>query len=369
MSRLERFRSRRRARPACVALVGAGLLAESSAQAQCHTYSDTGSTTSGPATLKLSKPTAGRHAPGRPSTGKGSVDYQMSLNYQDCLQNVPLTWRLSGTAENGLEIWASESIDCSQSLARETGRGCTRLTPSFPSRGVVTITAQQIAAALPDVNGCIDVSSSSAPHHVKLFFMSFNGSDPATNCVLWTRTEVDLLGPHPPSGSDLSLGIGDTMLFVNLPRSPNADTAGYYIFCDPNPTGGSTDAGIGGLDPIHPSPDSPQMCQGPIARSESSSVISGLVDGQSYVLAVAGYDELNNIGPLSALQSATPEPTDTFFNVYCADHGPGCHGCTRCHVGTEPAPTWPTLAGVALLGVGILGRRSRARGRDTESRR
>jgi hypothetical protein len=86
-----------------------------------------------------------------------------------------------------------------------------------------------------------------------------------------------------------------------------------------------------------------------------------LSNGTEYVVAIVGYDEVDNFGPLSTLQCATPEPTDTFFSQYCGDNGAACPGCGSCAVGGDSDVTWvmraSSMVGAVLLGL----RRARSR--------
>jgi MYXO-CTERM domain-containing protein len=97
--------------------------------------------------------------------------------------------------------------------------------------------------------------------------------------------------------------------------------------------------------------------------------IKGLSNGVTYTMAVAAYDNVNNIGPLSELQCATPQETTTFFNEYCADGGHGCGGCGSCAVGADTDLTWPGLAAFALVTVGLTVRRDERRRKQRVSAR
>ena len=107
--------------------------------------------------------------------------------------------------------------------------------------------------------------------------------------------------------------------------------------------------------------NSPFVCGARISASSTTPVIMGLSNKQQYTIAVAAYDEVNNIGPLSVLQCATPVPTDTFFPQYCKDGGAGCAGCGSCAVGAPSDLTWPGLALAALAALGLIVRRDERR--------
>lgn len=131
-------------------------------------------------------------------------------------------------------------------------------------------------------------------------------------------------------------------------------------------TGGET---LACVNTQHPSIKSKYVCGERIPASATSPVIEKLKNDQPYVVAIAAYDTVNNIGPLSVLQCATPQPTKTFFGEYCANGGNACNeGCGTCNVGGAGRDlTWPGLAVLALagaaLGVRRDDRRRRARSR------
>jgi hypothetical protein len=135
-------------------------------------------------------------------------------------------------------------------------------------------------------------------------------------------------------------------------------SSGGPTACDSNET-------IPGLDPDHPDINSPYVCGKQIPASATSPNIPDLTNGTRYIVGIAAYDEVNNIGPISALQCATPQKTDTFFSQYCADGGAACDGgCSACTVGGGADLAWPGLGIAALAGVGLASRRARRRRAD-----
>jgi hypothetical protein len=224
--------------------------------------------------------------------------------------------------------------------------------------------------------------------------------------------DIALVGPQPPS--PISLGAGEDDLILQLPATPtDPNTQGYYAFCYPQPAfdggtivssgsagmggtggeegvdGGAGDAGDeGGVDggaggaggsssgsdcpagtmlPEVPSFGSKYLCAQIPAAATSFSIAktadgAPLEDGVQYVVAVAAYDQVFNLGPLAPLQCATPQAVDSFFGVYCADGGPGCvGGCGSCDVGGGADPVWPALGAGVIVVAGIVVRRDRRR--------
>ena len=108
----------------------------------------------------------------------------------------------------------------------------------------------------------------------------------------------------------------------------------------------------------------PYICgNSPISPSSTSPVVTMLANGTEYVIGIVGYDEVNNFGPLSTPQCATPEPTSTFYGQYCADGGAACPGCGNCAVSADGDLAWTALASAAVMAVGLGLRRARSRKR------
>lgn len=125
---------------------------------------------------------------------------------------------------------------------------------------------------------------------------------------------------------------------------------------------------LGCVDLVHPSITSKNRYGSQISRSSTEVVIKDLKNDKPYVVAIAAYDSVNNIGPLSVLQCGTPQPTNTFFNQYCADGGAVCAGgCGSCNVGADRDLAWSGLGAAALAAAGMIARRDRRR-RKTSKR-
>jgi hypothetical protein len=93
---------------------------------------------------------------------------------------------------------------------------------------------------------------------------------------------------------------------------------------------------IGCVDPAHPTVDSPYLYGDSIGAMATSALVQGLTNGKQVKVALAAFDAVDNIGPLSVIQCQTPQPTETFFNQYCADGGAACQGgCGSCNVGSD----------------------------------
>jgi len=200
--------------------------------------------------------------------------------------------------------------------------------------------------------------------------------------TVW-KTKFDLAGPTPPHS--VTAGVGNTLIVVKWSESTDTDKAGYKFYCDPIPgsssgqglmipfggdasvdggdgdeagadaasdasggTGGSAGAGggsggaggggtsSGGACPASAlvegtEPDPSFECGSGVG---TSGTISGLVNGVSYTVAVAGFDSVRNVGKLSNVACATPSQVDDFFAVYRDAGGRAGGGfCTVVSVG------------------------------------
>jgi hypothetical protein len=91
---------------------------------------------------------------------------------------------------------------------------------------------------------------------------------------------------------------------------------------------------------------------------------NALTNNQTYVVAVAAYDAVYNLGTLSEYFCQYPQPVNSFFPEYCSEGGPGCiGGCGSCNVGSRTDPLWPALGAAALAAVGLAVRHDRRRRR------
>lgn len=345
------------------------------------------------------------------------------INQKDCRENNDLVFRitLSGhQSSETLSVWASEATDCTQYVNRDSDGPCRRIlaVSNLEPTMEIIVPAKDVAAALGAVD-CkfTDARPSTAAAPVTIYFLrqaslQEDGSDHDT----WTETKVDLSGPKPPS--NVKAGAGDGRLIVSFNQNEDQDVRGYILFCDANAprssgtastgassgsasSGGAGDgsggassdgaaSGSGGAgggsagttgdsggdggetapegDPecysraLIPGeiPDTKYQC-GKVGRTGSGSA-SDLRNGDSYVVGVAAYDLLGNVGELSELACGTPVDVDGFFELYREAGGQAGGGF--CSVGGPVgAARWVSLplgvvAASAALG---LWRRSRRR--------
>ncbi|MBW2453603.1 MAG: hypothetical protein JRI68_03795 [Deltaproteobacteria bacterium] len=137
-------------------------------------------------------------------------------------------------------------------------------------------------------------------------------------------------------------------------------------------TGGTTSSGTGGSSSSGGSScSSDVLIAGEIPSSayECGSVtgtgditVTGLSQNQEYVIAVAAYDQVHNLGVLSGLGCGSPEEVTDFFDAYTAAGGQAGGGVCQCAlVGVALDRPLAVLA-VFALGLIFVVRRNRRRG-------
>jgi hypothetical protein len=109
-------------------------------------------------------------------------------------------------------------------------------------------------------------------------------------------------------------------------------------------------------------PDPAYYCGNTRSDFASSGSASGLANGTGYAVAVAGVDEIGNVGELSEVVCGSPEVVDDFFELYRRNGGKGGGGFCSVRGGSVSgrdggaAAQWAAL----LLALGWAARRRRA---------
>lgn len=87
--------------------------------------------------------------------------------------------------------------------------------------------------------------------------------------------------------------------------------------------------------------------------------VTKLTNGKAYVVAVAAYDDVGNVGKLSELQCGTPAPVDSILRVYECKGGLTESGCGFCSMGGDRGGGFAALVSGGLVVLGLAARRSR----------
>jgi hypothetical protein len=153
--------------------------------------------------------------------------------------------------------------------------------------------------------------------------------------------------------------------------TPPADTsqvAGYQVLCLPRPATASTAAyetcglassGTGGTV-ITPS-DLTEVCSAEVDASQTSVRLAGLVNDTSYTVAVVSIDLSGGVSALLSQATATPQPTEGFFQVYQHDTG-AASGCALLPHSHRAGLFWVALLAALVVALGRSPRRRRRRG-------
>ncbi|XXX80052.1 hypothetical protein WMF30_14885 [Sorangium sp. So ce134] len=334
------------------------------------------------------------------------------ISREDCLTDNDLhfTVTLTGfSTSQALEVWVSESQDCTLYSNRDTGTRCRKVWEGSPLDDTmeVTLSAKRIAEELGAPN-CESTRASTGAVPVVMYFMRLESNDQdGPDHAKWETTKMDLQGPKPPTGVEAHPG--DGRLLVDFDQNEDEDVEGYYLYCEgegqasagageagagggdggAGATTGGSDGGAGatsggsgggptgggssgcGASRLVPGevPDTALRCGkvGKASRGEAAKFESGeaLANGKSYVVGVAAYDLVGNAGPLSELSCATPVDVDGFFEKYREAGGKAGGGF--CSVeGPVGAGRWVSAPlGVIVAGAALgLWRRSRRRARS-----
>lgn len=335
------------------------------------------------------------------------------LSRQDCLDDlvydIPLVMTGLPTSYT-LQAWAGS--DCATLTAR-TGANptCWPLLGSGIGVGAsvnVKIRMQDIVAQMntggsPRVTSYTPATSSVCTSQTALgsgatslgvsFLWIDGGSGNSMGTGATYTISVKLFGPDAPT--NLAAGAGGGLLKLTWTAPSNQkDLLGYRIYTQAGGgDGGATDAttttctegGVidGGLDDSGDATtitvdasctttpvtntcggtiDTTKVTPTEVGGTVGGGTVSGLVDGQSYTVAVAGYDSYGNSGTLSNSICATPQDTIDFWDNYRNSGGTAGGGyCASGPTGTGGDAPWAFFAIGGFLCAAIV-RRFRSQG-------
>jgi hypothetical protein len=152
---------------------------------------------------------------------------------------------------------------------------------------------------------------------------------------------VDAGDTEASTTSASALGRQTTQLSTGNGGCPAGTIAVAPTTCDP------TGALLGGVIP------SATLLSGYLCGQASDPIavdltVSGLVDNKTYAVAVAAYDQLGNVGPLSNVACQTPQHVLGFYDTYTAEGGTA-GGSSFCAVRAPGAKTALMMAGLLAL--------------------
>jgi hypothetical protein len=193
---------------------------------------------------------------------------------------------------------------------------------------------------------------------ITVFFILMKDDTTSAGTGVNQAIQYDLQGPSPPTGLTALLGDGRLYPTWTLNTSAATDSKGYKLYCQEAMTASPCE---GTTLKAGERPPSDEAVRGTTGPNVTSGEAAGLTNGVLYACGVAGYDALNNVGKLSELVCATPEPVNGYFKQYRAAGGSGGGGyCAFARRAATPAGAATSLAAVALLFLRRRGRRKAA---------
>jgi hypothetical protein len=257
-------------------LVALGALAVALTEGRAYAQTS-GTTTTTSTTGQESVTASGQVNPDRIVNGKDLGQSTRSqnlnptgINYSDCISDMSLQFSitLSGfvnTDNASMQIYATRNGDCTAQTTRGIGgiAQCWPLGQGTPANFVATSSVTQtFTVRVQDIVG--PQNESPTPINYTRFGSSACSAQPTSAAVAFTiwflpldpsgntlgtayqyPLSVDLVGPVPPTG--ISETVGDTLFNINWLPNIDSDTAGYDIYIDPIPGGGTEDAEAGPL--------------------------------------------------------------------------------------------------------------------------
>ena len=308
-----------------------------------------------------------------------------TINKAECVRDDTFTFSVTATATSSLssyqlEVWSGSS--CEDKGARITNPQCRRVFNDEPSStsNTVIVHARDIVSdswgktpAETTVEDCDSGTSGTTDR--TLYFLLVDGSD-EVEAGSWATypLKFDMNAPEAPT--NIKAGIGESSLVVSWSEPDDADDLdGYRFYCDPPNEGGGL-VGEGGATGSGGAPATPgDGCSssvltpgeappeghecGSTSETSTNGEATGLVNGQTYAVAVASVDNYGNVGVLSSIACGTPEPVTGFFEAY-RDAG-GQAGGGYCAMNAGKSRLSAALVGLALLGLVFRRRRQTPR--------
>ncbi|MGH7269762.1 MAG: hypothetical protein ACREJ3_04965, partial [Polyangiaceae bacterium] len=235
-----------------VAFITAAWLASSSAGAQV-------APTGGPTVALSALPYPNRILPNGTNLGSGPRPQNLTplgISYSDCIadQTLDFSVLVSGfTGSANLQVWATQSGDCTQDADRGVGgipkcwivsTGITGLVAQSPTAKDFLVRVQDLvgwqnnpptsAAYQPLGPSACSAQPSFTAVPLSIYFLPLAGTTLAAGAApLKYSITTDLVGPPAPLG--VSIDDGDTLFVANWTQNVDSDTLGYDVFMDPVP--------------------------------------------------------------------------------------------------------------------------------------
>ena len=208
------------------------------------------------------------------------------------------------------------------------------------------------------------------------------GAGSGTSTSAGTGTSTGTGGAGGASTSSTSAGVGGSSSTGGASASSTSTSAGGMGGASgvggTSATGTLTSTGAvgtGSIDACNPTSEMPTCVAasyllvpgqvpnyneaGTLVGTGSTSSITNLKNGKAYVVGVAAYDEIGNVGKLSELQCGTPVPVNSILRVYKCQGGFDETGCGFCSMRGDRGGSFAALVSGGLVLLGLAARRSR----------
>jgi hypothetical protein len=327
----------------------------------------------------------------------------LGVSYQDCIADQTLRFTVVLNGFDGvanLEVWASASSDCTSPTDRG-GAGaaaaqCWKVSNDLLGPVINSPTSQTFDVRVQDLVGLQQLPPYPPPKNVvtqgaaacnaqptfvavpmSVNFLSVDSTANLAGTAYQYRIETDLVGPPAPASVAVQTGTGG--LLPTWTPNTDPDTVGYDVFLAPQ-------AGQPPQGPGCPTIPASYLVGGGgdgmtvTGESTGAYVVTGLTNGTTYALAVAGVDALDNVGPTSPVICATPDADAGLLDAGLPDAGPeGDAGPGATETGDNEGPTTltagcfcshaapatplgvPSLVAAAAVAIAFARRRLRAR--------
>lgn len=239
----------------------------------------------------------------------------------------------TGTADGGTPVSSTTSGGASTSAAAGAGAGGS--------------TSSTTATGSGGAGGASATSTTGA-----------GGSGGATSSSASSSTSATSSASSSSSASSTSASsAGATTSTGSATMSTGVTSGGNTDACNPSTSVGSCVAASLSLVPGN----IPSDVTMDTVETGNLGQVSKLVNGKGYVVAMAAYDDVGNIGKLSDLACGAPAPVDSILRVYQCKGGLTETGCGFCSMGGDRGGSFGALVSAGLIVFGFAARRSRRR--------
>jgi hypothetical protein len=177
------------------------------------------------------------------------------INFADCEADValqiPVT--IAGQSPNTIQVWAGAQ-DCGALAARSaTTATCWQVAAPVVAAAnptILNVKVRDIVSQISTTPKNVNPYSGEAPESVCRTAQTSSGAVPITLYIFVADSASNVCGNEvqygttvamlaPAINGTISSGVGDTVLFINVPPASDSSTKQWNVYCDPPPNGQS----------------------------------------------------------------------------------------------------------------------------------